>query len=120
MGDMPEVERLVAPILFWIAESEGVNVVFLATPLKDMLERAARVHVALFGSPLVVTSGNDGQHMAHSKHYSNEAIDLRSRDLNPTERDVFQWALGYLAKQHGARVVDETQTASPHWHVETA
>lgn len=36
-------------------------------------------------SVLVITSANDGAHMSESKHYSGEAIDLRSRTL----RDVF-------------------------------
>ena len=30
---------------------------------------------------MTITSGNDGIHMRKSKHYTNEAIDIRNRDM---------------------------------------
>lgn len=30
---------------------------------------------------IMITSATDGQHMAHSRHYKGDALDLRSRDL---------------------------------------
>jgi len=37
----------------------------------------------------VITSANDGKHMADSLHYKNRAWDLRSRDLNEVEQIEF-------------------------------
>ena len=35
---------------------------------------------------MTITSGNDSNHKNGSKHYSNEAIDIRSRDMvNPID-----------------------------------
>ena len=31
---------------------------------------------------LVITSGNDSKHKANSKHYSNEAVDIRTKTFN--------------------------------------
>jgi hypothetical protein len=38
------------------------------------------------GVELVVTAGSDGTHKANSKHYSGEAFDIRSHDLDPKLR----------------------------------
>jgi cell division septal protein FtsQ len=35
---------------------------------------------------MTITSGNDGIHMEGSKHYSNEAIDMRIRDMTNRHR----------------------------------
>lgn len=37
----------------------------------------------------VITSANDGKHMAGSLHYKNRAWDLRSRDLSPEQQQSF-------------------------------
>ena len=40
---------------------------------------------------MTITSGNDGLHMKGSKHYTNEAIDIRIRDMvnrHRTFRDI--------------------------------
>lgn len=34
---------------------------------------------------MLITSGNDGEHMKNSKHYSNEALDFRSKHLTKAE-----------------------------------
>ncbi|WMC01527.1 hypothetical protein [Microvirus D_HF5_137] len=39
------------------------------------------------GKPLVITSCTDGKHMKGSKHYSGNAIDIRSRHLTKKEID---------------------------------
>lgn len=33
------------------------------------------------GYRIMITSGNEGQHMAGSKHYTGDALDLRTNDL---------------------------------------
>ena len=39
------------------------------------------------GSPLVITSGSDGSHLPHSKHYRGEALDLRVWGLTASQRE---------------------------------
>lgn len=43
--------------------------------------------------PCVVTSGSDGQHQVHSKHYTDEALDFRRFHLEPHECDTFVQSL---------------------------
>ena len=38
---------------------------------------------------LVITSINDSKHSEHSKHYSNEAIDLRSKSFDSWKKSLF-------------------------------
>lgn len=70
-----------------------------------------------FGAELIVTSTRDGKHMAGSKHYQGLAFDARSRNVlqqfHPQLLAALQKALG-----ENFDVVDETQTASPHVHIE--
>lgn len=37
----------------------------------------------ILGLNLVITSGNDGTHMVGSKHYTLEALDLRTSNIPP-------------------------------------
>lgn len=49
---------------------------------KNLIIAAAIANVGeILGLGLVITSGNDGTHMAGSKHYSLEALDLRSSNI---------------------------------------
>lgn len=43
--------------------------------------------------PIIITSGTDGKHMTGSKHYTGEAVDIRSRNMTPLQRDYFVKAL---------------------------
>lgn len=44
--------------------------------------------------PLVITSANDSTHDPHSRHYTDEALDLRTHNfVTPTARHLFQTAL---------------------------
>ena len=49
-----------------------------------------------YNGEVVITSGSDGQHMTGSKHYTGEAIDIRSFNLSDPEgfRGLFERALG--------------------------
>lgn len=35
---------------------------------------------------LTITSGGDGKHMVGSRHYTGEAIDIRSRDMSEVQK----------------------------------
>ena len=49
-----------------------------------------------FNGEVVITAGSDGQHMIGSRHYTGQAIDIRSFNLSDPEgfRGVFERALG--------------------------
>lgn len=39
---------------------------------------------------IVITSGNDSTHMKGSKHYSDEALDVRTKTLTPEQKHLFK------------------------------
>jgi hypothetical protein len=46
---------------------------------------------------LVITSGNDGNHMEGSKHYEGLAFDIRSRELSAIQKTTF---IEFLRNRH--------------------
>lgn len=100
--------------------SMAVDISKLDKSLADFLSSAAKVHQFLFGSPMIVTSGNDGNHVTHSAHYLNFAADIRSRDLDPEGQIIFGALLCYIASKYKICVFDERATPGQHWHVQTA
>lgn len=46
-----------------------------------------------FGFDPVITSGNDSKHMAGSKHYTHNALDIRTSNIPPASREGFKAAL---------------------------
>lgn len=64
----------------------------------DIMEVAERIWEQEFGRDCVVTSLMGGEHSRNSKHYSGEAVDIRSRDL---EEDQLDLAMVELQKQLG-------------------
>lgn len=64
----------------------GVRFAVITPALLYMLATVERLSRTVFGLPdegLVISSGSDSTHMAGSKHYTGEAIDLRSKTLGP-------------------------------------
>lgn len=62
----------------------GVRFAIITPALVHMLGVVERLSRELFGLPaegLVITAGSDGTHMEGSKHYTGEAIDVRSKSL---------------------------------------
>ena len=62
---------------------------------------------------LLITSGTDGQHMAGSKHYTGEALDLRISNL--TESDLNRVLIGL---QHHLGAGYDIVREADHIHVE--
>lgn len=62
---------------------EGVKLTI--TKAVNKLLQAGATAFAVVNKPCVVTSGCDGQHQVNSKHYTNEAIDLRTFHLQGDE-----------------------------------
>lgn len=97
-----------------------VDVEELDPALQAFLAAAAARHWTLFSLPLIVTSGNDGNHGAGSKHYEWKAVDLRTRDLTLEQQNTFSVAIVMMQAEFKVGLFDERFIGTPHWHVETA
>ncbi len=67
---------------------KGAEISELKDELKSKLWRVAmlcKLHNGI-NYVMTITSGNDGLHMKESKHYENNAIDIRTRDMNNRNR----------------------------------
>lgn len=42
-------------------------------------------HLLALKGDVTITSGSDGAHSSNSKHYTNEALDFRTRELTATD-----------------------------------
>ncbi len=99
----------------------SVHVERLVPRMVVFVVRAGNIHSALFNKPLVLTSGNDGEHMERSAHYRNAAVDMRSRDVTPVQQQLFTLVLVDLGLEEGVVVFDErANPAKQHWHCEVA
>jgi hypothetical protein len=80
----------------------GVRFATITPALLHMLVTVERLSRTLFGLPaegLVITSGSDSTHMAGSKHYTGEAIDLRSKTLGALKPTVVSTLRAELGSQ---------------------
>ncbi len=99
----------------------SVHVERLAPRLVAFVVRAGEVHKLLFNKPLVITSGNDHDHVAGSRHYLNAAVDLRAHDLGPAQQELFLLALVSIGQDEKVAVFDErVNPDKQHWHCEVS
>lgn len=111
------IERQLAPGVALAGSSIIVKEVVPA--LAKAIVFLGGVHQAMFGIPLVITSGNDGTHAPGSKHYTNQAVDIRARDLTQGAEIAFCVVLSWAGPEMGFRVFDErADQGAPHWHIE--
>jgi hypothetical protein len=102
-------------------KDDTVNVAKLVPELTTALAKIGRIHLDLFGKPLIITSANDGKHTPASKHYVNKAVDARTIDKSPDEQLLFITVLSYLSSKLRIMVFDERLLpGSDHVHIETA
>jgi hypothetical protein len=69
---------------------------------------------------IVITSANDSTHKANSKHYSNEALDVRSKTMSADTRSLF---IDALRKELGAAftvLYEYDGTPNAHLHIQVA
>jgi hypothetical protein len=97
-----------------------VNAANLNPLLQAFLASAAALHWSMFRTYLVVTSANDGTHAKDSKHFLNDAVDIRSRDLDMEQQNSFARAMVGMQQAAKVGIFDERFIGEPHWHVETA
>lgn len=99
----------------------SVNVKDINPVLQSFLIRFGLVHLHLFGTPVVVTSGKDAQHVASSKHDRGWAVDLRISDLPAAAQPAFLLALRVLCDRFELAMFDESYApGAGHVHVEIA
>lgn len=81
-----------------------------------VLERLSREFFGLPPEGLVITSGSDGTHMEGSKHYTGEALDVRSKTLNATVRQQFITTLRAQLGPSFTVLLEDVGTANEHVH----
>lgn len=95
---------------------DGVN-----TILMQFLKALGVAHEPLFGTNAVVTSGKDKIHVASSKHYKGDAVDLRINDKTGRQQIAYVLILMILADRYRLTVFDETNLpGQSHIHIEVA
>ena len=66
-----------------------------------------------------ITSANDSKHKLQSKHYVNQALDIRSKDLSEQQKDQILEELKKRLNPIGYDVILEGRGSSwEHYHVE--
>lgn len=112
--------RTLSPALVWIFR---------------VLDRYVRSNTYL-PMEIVITSINDGEHLPTSRHYSNEAIDIRSINFdNPKNKERFRSELEHALNSDSALVAPvttnrfrvllenpgaNTATTAEHFHIQVA
>jgi hypothetical protein len=75
-------------------------------------------HLLQIATPLVVTSGNDSTHMTGSKHYSDQALDFRTKTLTTGQKHALQIAVQKRLGRDYDCVLEDLGGPNEHLHVE--
>ena len=84
-----------------------------------VLEELHRLKKVLQPENLIITSINDGRHKADSKHYKNQALDLRSKNFKD-EIDKYEF-MSQLKAELGPKftvIYEYPGDANEHFHVQ--
>lgn len=84
--------------------------------LLQFVDYLGLVHKVVFGKPLVITSGKDGQHVASSLHPLGLAVDIRTRDLLPDEQALLVSLIAYAGPSNHIAYFDE-RALGPQAHI---
>lgn len=118
-GEAQAVNGIPGPHEVLLPAGPTVDVEGVAPPLMTFAVQLAYVHWLLFGEPLVITSGKDGEHVPGSLHPEGRALDFRTHDKSADEMILFLCVLAYAAPRNNCRVFDERVGAGgEHVHVE--
>lgn len=88
-------------------------VLALGAPMARALPLIESTYERLTGDEMWITSASDGLHMRNSRHYTGEAIDLRTRQLDSEQRKALRAAIASVLG-FDFDVIDEVS----HIHVE--
>lgn len=67
---------------------------------------------------MVITSGNDGAHMRGSKHYTDEALDFRTKHLTPHDKGLLCAAVKLKLGSDYDVVFEDRDGPNEHLHCE--
>lgn len=83
------------------------------------LERFHRTTKVDQPTDLVITSMNDSNHTPNSKHYKNEAIDIRSKNFkDQVDKHIFRYELELCLGPFFTVLLENENTANEHFHVQ--
>lgn len=71
-----------------------------------------------FGYACVITSGNDGQHMPTSLHYSGKALDFRTKHMAVVDKAPVRNAIKAALGEHWDVILEAVGQANEHAHIE--
>lgn len=114
----------VAAAFVWLAfRTKGYTVQFkdgvllaLSPTMSSALPIIDRVSLELLDRGAIITSATDGRHSAGSKHYTGNAVDLRTRDLTRAKVDAYGLRLDNAL--NAARHVYDVLIEDDHIHIE--
>lgn len=90
----------------------------LVTILRGLVNLERHVSVPVDG--LVITSGSDSQHMVGSKHYTGQAVDLRSKTFTHDGKLAFMAALQHELGPRFTVLLEDEGFAHEHLHIQVA
>lgn len=80
---------------------------------------ADTVYSTIAGHGIFITSGNDSKHRSDSKHYSGNAVDIRTHGLSETQKDsIFNQLKSELYGRGFDVLLEYRGTAQEHIHIE--
>lgn len=98
----------------------SVRIKGITPALLRILRGVYTVSCALTEPPtVVITSINDSQHSPTSRHYRDEAVDLRSKSFpSPAAKSLFATALRAELGPAFTVLFEGAGTPNEHWHVQ--
>jgi hypothetical protein len=101
-----------------VAHKDGVDLSHLSVPMKQALTVVKEVF-AKNKEILVVTSANDGQHMDNSKHYTDNAVDVRANTMTDAkQKQIASELQSKLGSNYYVGAEFFANPANDHIHVE--
>lgn len=104
-----------------VLTKSGVKLKNLTSAMAWMLYRLEQFNRVMKGFPtnLTITSINDSQHMEGSRHYTDEAIDIRSHNFEDHEQKLeFMTRFGDLLGPKFTILLENIGSPNEHFHVQ--
>lgn len=103
-----------------VAEADAAVVLEgVSEHLLGYIAQLGLIHQALYGEPLVITSGKDRDHGMNSLHYEGRAVDLRTKDKTEAEMVVWMAVVAWSAPRFRVTVFDKRGLGlEEHLHLE--
>lgn len=98
----------------------GVELCFTLATMHMLNTLAATALYSLRPMPkqLVITAGTDGAHVAGSRHYKGEALDLRSKNFRKADREPFRVDLERSLGPKFRVLLEGDGTVNEHFHIQ--